>query len=176
MKTTLRQRGFSRLVVILSLAWLASACQLDEDCEGANDEDVPVAPLAPTAGTPMCQGTKRDILTQRGGTCRGRVAASMSTTGFCYLAADDNVNCSGVVGGIDYGVILPDTGQIGPDNGGTVGCSTGPRFAPSNNDGSIWCIGSNDNGQLGTGNTEPLATETMVARREPGGFAATDRG
>jgi hypothetical protein len=63
---------------------------------------------------------------------------------------------------------------------GTVTCSFGPRFAPGRvlffaadsysdslcaiyNDGSVWCIGSNDDGKLGTGNTNTLTTETMVA-------------
>lgn len=349
MKGKLRQSGFGRLLLILVLAWLAPACQIDlhEDCEvegdegdeGDEDDDgqaVPVAPLAPTVDTPMYQGTQRDFRTQRGGTCRGRVAASMGTTGFCYLAADDNVKCSGEIGGVDYGFTPTNTGQIdaeqimvfffgdgmcvtktdhtvqcmgmntnafgntlsttfgrwtarndlaviasgtwdqicgittggqvycggrgnpdfgnppiavgapsqrslwvdgfgiarlsdpsvlrpgesrtecqvratglvcggtsfGPTNGtvvsgtqmragimdvtcwldsaGTVGCSTGPRFAPGKvlflaanyysdsmcaiyNDGSIWCIGSNDHGKLGTGNTAPLEIETMVA-------------
>jgi hypothetical protein len=63
---------------------------------------------------------------------------------------------------------------------GTVNCSVGPRFAPGKvlflasdsysdslcaiyNDGSVWCIGSNNNGKLGTGNTAALTAETMVA-------------
>jgi len=31
------------------------------------------------------------------------------------------------------------------------------------NDGSLWCIGSNTHGELGTGNTSPVTTETRVA-------------
>jgi hypothetical protein len=297
---------------------------------------VPVAPVAPTVERPMYQGTQREFRTQLGGTCQGRIAASMGSTGFCYLAADDNVKCAGVVGGVNYGLVHSNTGQTGaeqimvffldngicvtrtdrtvhcmgtntnafgnmispafsrwtarndiaaiasgtwdqicgittggqvycgglgspnygnppvavggpgqtslwvntsgsarlsdtavlrpsesrtecqvranglicagmsygPTNGtvvsgqqifagmsdvtcwldsaGTVGCTTGPRFAPGRvlflatsaysdslcaiyNDGSIWCIGSNSNGKLGTGNTAALATETMVA-------------
>ena len=66
------------------------------------------------------------------------------------------------------------------DSAGTVGCTTGPRFEAGKvlflaasaysdslcaiyNAGSIWCIGSNANGKLGTGNTAPLSTEPMIA-------------
>jgi hypothetical protein len=295
-----------------------------------------VAPLAPTVQTPMYQGGQRDFRTQNGGTCKGRVAASMGVAGFCYLAADDNVKCAGLVGSVNYGMTPTNIGQtgveqimvffldnglcvtktdhtvhcmgtntnafgntisttfsrwtartdlaaiasgtwdqicgitltgqvycgglgnpnfgnppiavgqpgqsslwvdtggaahlsdtmvlrpgesrtectvrtnglvcggtaFGPTNGtvvnggrsssaggdfhcwldsaGTVGCTTGPRFAAGKvlhlaasyysdslcaiyNDGSIWCIGTNSNGKLGTGNTAALATETMVA-------------
>jgi hypothetical protein len=358
MMAKLRKRLFGRLVLIPVLAWLAPACQLvdagDPDhadvlerrpggCKG-DRRCVPVAPLAPTVDNPMYQGTQRDFRTKSGDTCRGRVAASMGTTGFCYLAAEDDVKCSGMIGGVDYGFTPTDTGQtgaeqimlffgigdgmcitktdrtvqcmgtntnafgdtlsttfgpwtarndfaaiasgtwdqicgittsgqvycggrgdpdfgnppiavgepgqrslwvdgfgiaqlsdisvlrpaesrtecqvrahgldcwgtsFGPTNGtvvsggqmwtgispvtcwldstGTVGCSIGPRFAPGKvlflaanfysdsmcaiyNDGSIWCIGSNDNGKLGTGNEAPLLTETMVA---PPGSART---
>jgi cysteine-rich repeat protein len=61
MKIKLRQRGFSRLVVILSLAWLASACQSeapDEECEVAGDEnDSGLADCNDPAcsGAPSCQ-------------------------------------------------------------------------------------------------------------------------
>ena len=263
---------------------------------------VPVAPVAPTVSNPMYQGTQRDFTTQLGGTCRGRVAASMGNAGFCFLAADDNVKCvtrtdrtvscmgsnsnafgsqtttftrwtarddlaaiasgtwdqicglttagqvycgglgsptfgnppvavgaagqssvwvnaSGAARLSDTAVLRPgesrtecqvrSTGLVcgasafGPTNGslvmgtrvsgggpggntcwldsaGTVNCTVGPRFAAGRvmflaasfysdslcaiyNDGSIWCIGSNANGKLGTGNTVTLTTETMVA-------------
>lgn len=298
---------------------------------------VPVAPAAPAVGTPMYQGGQRHFRTRDGGTCKGRVAAGMSSAAFCFLAADDNVKCSGVMSGVDFGMTPSNTGvtgaeqimlffmdngmcvtktdhtvhcmgtnpnafgntlstqfsrwtarddlaaiatgtwdqicgitltgqvycgglggtpnygnppvavgapgqtsvwvdtggaarlsdttvlrpgesrtectvranglvcggtAFGPTNGtvvnggrssgnpadftcwldsaGTVGCTNGPRFAPGKvmhlassfytdslcaiyNDGSIWCIGTNTNGKLGTGNTATLATETMVA-------------
>jgi hypothetical protein len=37
-------------------------------------------------------------------------------------------------------------------------------------DGSLWCIGTNQHGQLGVGNTNPVNTETTV---QPGGSAYT---
>jgi hypothetical protein len=314
------------------------------DAPGGGDGGAPDAPgartpltaVAPTVGNAMYQGAQRDFRTQ-GGTCKGRVAASMAGTGFCYLAADDNVKCSGVIGGVNYGMTPTNVGQtaveqimvffsdngmcvtktdhtvlcmgtntnafgntitttftrwtarndllaiasgtwdqicgitltgqvvcgglgspnfgnppvmVGPpnqtslwvdtsgsarlsdtsvlrpgesrtecqvratglicgaapfgptdgtvvsgssssgagpagstcwlDSAGSVGCTNGPRFAAGKvlflamsyyseslcaiyNDGSIWCIGSNDDGKLGTGNTATLATETMVA-------------
>jgi hypothetical protein len=63
---------------------------------------------------------------------------------------------------------------------GSVTCTTGPRFAVGKvlylatnystdslcaiyNDGSVWCLGSNISGKLGTGNTLTLDAETMVA-------------
>lgn len=62
----------------------------------------------------------------------------------------------------------------------TMTCNYGPRFAPGQvlwftasdssdsmcaiySDGSVWCIGSNDDGKLGTGDTRPLEIETRVA-------------
>ena len=65
------------------------------------------------------------------------------------------------------------------DNG-SVNCSDGPRFAANKvlllaashttdsmcaiyNDGAVWCLGSNTNGKLGTGNATALAVATMVA-------------
>lgn len=296
----------------------------------------PVTPLPPAVGRPMYQGSQRYFTSSTGGTCLGRVAASMATAAFCYLAADDAVKCAGMVAGTNYGMTFSPVGVTGAeqimlmflDNGlcitrtdhtvvcmdsntnafgpgsrttftrwtarddlaaiatgtwdqicgittagqvycgglgnpnfgnppiavgppgqssvwvstsgqarlsdtavlragesrtecqvranglgcaganygptdgsvvsgtpislpggdapcwltsaGTVTCTNGPRFAPGKvlflagsfysdslcaiyNDGSVWCIGSNANGKLGTGNTAPLATETMVA-------------
>jgi cysteine-rich repeat protein len=73
MKGKLRQRGFGRLVLILFLAWLASACQsgdakaTDEDCEVASDEDDngvadcndPACTSAPSC-QPSCGNRKRE--------------------------------------------------------------------------------------------------------------------
>jgi hypothetical protein len=61
---------------------------------------VPIAPIAPTMQVPMYQGSQtRFKVAGSYATCTGRVAASMSLSGFCYLAADDRVMCAGTVGG-----------------------------------------------------------------------------
>jgi hypothetical protein len=337
-----------KLFAIAMVLVLATACGSVNDAkvdappgDGTRDDGMQptgvVSAAAPTVQTPMYQGSQREFRTQAGGTCKGRTAASMGVAGFCYLAADDNVKCAGIVGSVNYGLVPSNTGQTGaeqimvffldngmcvtrtdhtvqcmgtntnafgntitttfgrwtarndiaaittgtwdnicgitlagqvycgglpsfgnppvtvgtpgqtslwvdtggdphlsdpavlrpgesrtectvrsnglicggtaygPTNGtivngsrsssggggggdfycwldsaGTVGCTTGPRFAAGKvvylaasyysdsqcaiyNDGSIWCIGSNPNGKFGTGNTAPLATETMVA-------------
>jgi hypothetical protein len=337
--------AMSKLFAIAMASALVGGCGGSNDTQvdappgdGARDDGMPsgtpVSAAAPTAQTPMYQGSQREFRTQGGGTCKGRAAASMGVAGFCYLAADDNVKCAGIVGATNYGLTPSNTGQTGaeqimvffldngmcvtktdhtvqcmgtntnafgntisttfgrwtgrndiaaittgtwsnicgitltgqvycggmpsygnppvavgtpgqtslwvdtgdgphlsdpdvlrpgesrtectvranglvcggtpygPSNGtvvsgsrssgtagdiycwldsaGSVGCTTGPRFAAGKvvylaasyfsdsqcaiyNDGSIWCIGSNPNGKFGTGNTAPLATETMVA-------------
>jgi hypothetical protein len=73
----------------------------------------PVTPVAPSAGKAMYQGQQRLFKTTTGATCAGRVAASMAGTGFCYLAADDNVKCAGLVGETTYGMTLAPIGVGG---------------------------------------------------------------
>ena len=82
--------------------------------DGSGEAAVPVAPLAPSAGTPMYQGGQRDFRTERG-TCKGRVAASMASTAFCFLAADDHVKCAGRIAGVDIGMTPVDTGVTGAE-------------------------------------------------------------
>jgi hypothetical protein len=105
---------------------------------------VPVAPVPPAVGRPAYQGGQRQLRTQLGGTCTGRIAASMSGTGFCYLAADDNVKCSGVIGGVNYGMTPTNIGQTGVeqimlffflDNGMCV----------TRSDHTVHCMGMNTN-------------------------------
>jgi hypothetical protein len=99
------------------------------------------------------------------------------------------LNCAGSQFGPTNGSIVNGTSVGGDpmnapvcwlDDAGTVSCTTGPRFEPGKvvflaadfysdslcaiyNDGSVWCIGSNADGKLGTGNNATLSVETMVA-------------
>ncbi|CAN5923567.1 hypothetical protein BH11MYX3_BH11MYX3_42530 [soil metagenome] len=101
----------------------------------------------------------------------------------CQVKANGLV-CSGTAFGPTNGsVVMGSTTNSGTcwlTTDGTVSCSTGPKFATGKvlylatdfysdsmcaiyNDGSVWCVGPNNMGKLGTGNNLTLTTETMVA-------------
>ena len=114
--------------------------------DGATDATavpVPVTAVAPTVGNAMYQGTQRDFRTQLGTTCKGRVAASMGGTGFCYLAADDNVKCAGVVGGVDYGMTPTSVGQTGVEQIMVFFLDNG--MCVTRTDHTVSCMGTNTN-------------------------------
>src|SRR5690606_36452929 len=73
----------------------------------------------------------------------------------CWLTADKRVECSGNNKN-DYF-----------DEGRVLALATGSLYSNSMcaayDDGSLWCVGDNDEGKLGTGNNLPLNVETMVA-------------
>jgi hypothetical protein len=105
--------------------------------------EVPVAPLAPAAGMAMYQGGQRDFRTQRGGTCKGRVAAAMAGTGFCFLAADDSVKCAGVIAGLDHGPRPTDIGVTGAEQIMLFFLDNG--MCITRTDHTVHCMGSNTN-------------------------------
>lgn len=96
------------LVAVLAVALAACGSvpegEPDAAVDGNDNSGTPRSAVAPSAGKPMYQGTQRTFKTTSGGTCRGRVAASMGSTAFCYLSADDNVKCAGLLAGTDYGL------------------------------------------------------------------------
>jgi hypothetical protein len=104
---------------------------------------VPVTPIAPTVARPMYQGTQRDFTTQLGGTCRGRVAASMGGGAFCYLAADDNVKCAGVVAGVNYGMAPTNIGQTSAEQIMVFFLDNG--MCVTRTDHTVHCMGTNTN-------------------------------
>lgn len=112
----------------------------------------PVAPLAPKVGSPLYQGGQTRFKTATG-TCTGRVAASMGGTGFCYLAASDDVRCSGMIGGVNYGMSLGAIGQTGATQILVMFVSNGMCITKT--DHTVLCMGSNTNafGQGGTSTT-----------------------
>jgi hypothetical protein len=107
-------------------------------------QGVPVAPVAPSVEVPMYQGAQREFRTQLGGTCKGRVAASMGTTGFCYLAADDDVKCAGLIGGVDYGLTASSTGQSGAEQI-MLFFGIGSGMCITRTDHTVQCMGTNMN-------------------------------
>jgi hypothetical protein len=105
------------LAATAALALGAACGSVEGDPDGGPDGGggTPVTPVAPSAGKAMYQGQQRVFRTTSGGTCNGRVAAGMSGTGFCFLAADDTVKCAGTIGPIVYGSSFAATGVIGAE-------------------------------------------------------------
>ncbi len=122
----------------------------DAATDGPPPATLAVAPVAPGAAQPMYQGGQTRFRTSSGALCSGRVAASMAGTAFCYLAADDDVRCAGVIAGIDYGMTPSAIGQPGAvqillmllDNGMCI----------TRADHTVMCMGTNTNA-FGAGNT-----------------------
>jgi hypothetical protein len=110
----------------------------------------PVAPAAPTAAMPMYQGTQRAFKTQLGTTCKGRVAASMAGSGFCFLASDDNVKCAGVIGGVNFGMTFGSVGQTGAEQIMVMFLDNG--MCVTRIDHTVLCMGTNSNA-FGAGGT-----------------------
>jgi hypothetical protein len=104
---------------------------------------VPVAPVAPAVGNAMYQGTQRQFHTDTGATCTGRVAASMGQRGFCYLAADDTVQCAGSIAGTSYGMSFSSTGQTGVEQIMVMFLDNG--MCVTRTDHTVWCMGTNTN-------------------------------
>jgi hypothetical protein len=103
------------LLAVILLAVIGCGEVPASNVDGGTDgpTGTPVTPVAPAAGRAMYQGQQRLFRTTTGATCTGRVAASMAGTGFCYLGADDNVKCAGLVGGTTYGMTLAPIGVGG---------------------------------------------------------------
>jgi len=147
----------------LALAIALAACgevknNGGDDVDGGVDSQtdapamaVPVTAAAPSVAAPMYQGTQTLFATDTGGTCTGRVAASMGGTSFCFLASDDSVKCAGQVDATNFGMTFGSTGQTGAlqimvmflDNGMCI----------TKTDHTVFCMGSNTNafGAGGTG-------------------------
>ncbi|MBA2543426.1 MAG: hypothetical protein H0V17_27540 [Deltaproteobacteria bacterium] len=117
---------------------------------------VPVTSIAPSVAEPMYQGSQTLFRTDQGGTCTGRVAASMAGGGFCFLAADDTVKCAGQIDATSFGMSFGTTGQSGAvqimvmflDNGMCI----------TKTDGTVVCMGSNSNA-FGAGTSSQQFTQ-----------------
>ena len=132
---------------------VSDAPPADSSSDAAPNSPVPITPVAPTVGTPMYQGGQTSFKTQLGTTCTGRVAASMGGAGFCYLAANDDVKCAGLVGGINYGMSFGAIGQTGATQLMVMFGDNGMCVAKT--DHTVLCMGSNSNafGAAGTSTT-----------------------
>jgi hypothetical protein len=109
----------------------------------------PVTPVAPTVAMPMYQGGQTVFKTDAGTTCTGRVAASMGSGGFCFLAADDSVKCSGKIDATSFGMTFGSTGQSGAAQIMVMFFTDGMCITKT--DHTVVCMGSNTNA-FGTGN------------------------
>lgn len=113
----------------------------DSDAPVDSVTGAPLTPVAPAVGRVMYQGTQRQFKTTTGGTCNGRVAASMGGTGFCFLAADDQVKCAGVVGGMSYGMTFSSTGVMGAEQIMVMFADNG--MCVTRTDHTAMCMGTN---------------------------------
>jgi hypothetical protein len=118
--------------------------------DGSPPATLAVAPVAPSAAQPMYQGGQSRFRTASGTICTGRVAASMAGTGFCYLAADNDVRCAGVIGGVDYGMSPSAIGQPGATQILLMFLNNGMCITRA--DHTVMCMGTNTNA-FGAGNT-----------------------
>src|SRR5262249_35718774 len=80
--------------------------------------------------------------------CNARVAASMGGTGFCFLAADDNVKCAGVVGTVSFGMMFSTVGQANAQQIMVMFLDNGMCITKA--DHTVVCMGTNTNA-FGTG-------------------------
>ena len=102
------------LCLFAFVLWLGCGeLPMEPDGGGLPPSTIAASPIAPSAGKRMYQGTQRQLKTVSGGVCNARVAASISGSGFCFLAADDNVKCAGTVGGVVHGMAFKPVGQSG---------------------------------------------------------------
>lgn len=110
-----------------------------------------------------------------------RSACRVNNTGLeCSLSMVPAGTAGQVVDGFRFGPPSPGGDlRCWLDPAGRVYCSTGPKFPQGQvlaiaadfdstalcavtNDGALWCMGSNEEGKLGTGNLTPLQLETQV--------------
>src|SRR5262249_49146833 len=98
-----------------------------------------MSPVAPRAGF-MYQGGQTKFRTAAGAICTGRVAASMSTSGFCFLASNDEVMCAGLIGGTNYGMSFAPTGQSGATQ--IMVMFSGQGMCVARTDHTVQCMGT----------------------------------
>ncbi|MEO7732867.1 MAG: hypothetical protein ABIY55_18020, partial [Kofleriaceae bacterium] len=129
--------------------------------DGPTATPVPVTPVAPTVEHPMYQGSQTLFKTQLGTTCTGRVAASMSRAGFCYLAASDDVKCAGSIGDVSYGMNLGPTGQTNASQLMIMFSDNG--ICLTKTDHTVVCMGDNPNAFGTTGSPASFTRWTAHA-------------
>lgn len=136
-------RRSSLLAVLVVLVWCGCGSVPGDGSDGGMDANggTPVTPVAPSSGRAMYQGTQRLFKTSMGGTCTGRVAASMSGTGFCYLAADDSVKCAGLIGGVNYGMTFAPAGVMNAEQIMVMFADNG--MCVTRTDHTAMCMGTN---------------------------------
>lgn len=141
---------------------------LDNDCEGGDEECVTFAvlPLAPSAERFMAQGRQTDFVNADGEDCSASIVAAVSDQLACYVDASGDLLCAGNLYDIVYGTsfvptTLEDVSQIfiaptANTENGNAACAVAGE-TPT-------CMGRNNPwGQLGSGNTDPVAFWTEWA-------------